>query len=83
MQKFAVVGQIREWCESHDGHKQFTALAITNTKIHNTNVQARGMKGTLYGAGGSWVQHTSTTRKWPDIHCLCTTDFVIDITHGT
>jgi len=30
MQQFAVVGQIRKFCKSHDGSEKFTALAIIN-----------------------------------------------------
>jgi len=52
-------------------------------EICNAADGAGGMKGTSNTAGSGQVPHTSTTRERPDIQCLGTTDFIIDITHWT
>jgi len=34
MQDYAAVGQMREFCKSHDGHEKFTTLVIVSRRCN-------------------------------------------------
>jgi len=48
MQQFAVVGQIRKFCKSHDGREKFTAFVINNNIQHTDFTQCSATRHLIH-----------------------------------